>query len=455
MTGTLVNNQLRLFVVLTVVVLTVTAVYYLQIPAMLGIGQYSLSVDLPQTGGLYPTAAVTYRGLEVGKVRSIGIRPAGGVVATIDVKDGTKLPADSNVQVGSNSVIGEQYINFLPPHPGHPDRYLADGDVIPEKQTSLPTTTTALLDSVDRFFASIPRASLRTTMKELSRASTGSGEDLGRFIDDGSAFSNTAERNLKPTTDLIDQLQPVLRTQHHLDPSIRSYARSLDQLTGQLDRSNADLRTVIRTGSPLVKSVDGYTSAVGKQLPGVVNDLGDFARPVRVYRHGVEHILTVLPAATAMSGAGTPPGQIAAYDKNHRFDARNNLYFKMSFPTACTTGFPARKHIRDPYDLSLAPLPKNSYCKVPHRSKFVVRGARNDPCPNSPRRGPTAASCGLIFDKVAAERSSTFRGPKDNLFFDPRMARVLAPNGPLFLDDPTATPGPRTWKELLLQLVTQ
>jgi phospholipid/cholesterol/gamma-HCH transport system substrate-binding protein len=426
-----------------------------QIPAILGVGQYSLAVDLQQTGGLYPSAVVTYRGLEVGKVRSIDVRPGGGVVARIDVKDGTKLPADSTVEVGSNSVIGEQFLNFLPPQDGQPEPYLEDGDVIPETQTSLPTTTTALLDSVDRFFASIPRTSLRTTMKELSRASVSSGEDLGRFLDDASAFSDTAQRNLQPTTDLIDQLHPVLRTQHDLDPSIRSYAQSLDQLTGQLDRSDADLRAVIRAGSPLVRSVAGFTSAVGEPLTGVVDDLGGFARPLRVYRRGIEHILIVLPAAAAMAGAGTPPDQIAAYEKDHSFDARNNLYFKMSFPTACTTGFPARKHIRDPYDLSLAPLPQDSYCQVPHDSDLVVRGARNDPCPNSTQRGPTAASCGLIFDEAAAERSATFRGPGGDLAFDPQMARTLAPNGPLFLEDATAASGPRTWQELLLQLVTR
>ena len=56
---------------MTVVSLLVLGVYYLQIPSLVGIGRYTLKAELPASGGLYPTANVTYRGITIGKVTDV------------------------------------------------------------------------------------------------------------------------------------------------------------------------------------------------------------------------------------------------------------------------------------------------------------------------------------------------------------------------------------------------
>ena len=62
--------QLGTFVVLTVLALIGLSIYYLRLPSLAGIGQYTLSVDLPSAGGLYKTSNVTYRGVTIGQVSS-------------------------------------------------------------------------------------------------------------------------------------------------------------------------------------------------------------------------------------------------------------------------------------------------------------------------------------------------------------------------------------------------
>ena len=43
---------------------------FLKLPAkMFGIGRYSVTMQLPESGGLYGTGNVTYRGVEVGRVQ--------------------------------------------------------------------------------------------------------------------------------------------------------------------------------------------------------------------------------------------------------------------------------------------------------------------------------------------------------------------------------------------------
>ena len=51
---------------------------YIQLPDMLfGAGHYTVTVELPQSGGLYKNANVTYRGTEVGRVEEPDRRGAG------------------------------------------------------------------------------------------------------------------------------------------------------------------------------------------------------------------------------------------------------------------------------------------------------------------------------------------------------------------------------------------
>ena len=61
-----IRRQLIAFAILTVVSIFVLGVYYLQVPSLVGIGRYDLKAELPASGGLYPTANVTYRGITIG-----------------------------------------------------------------------------------------------------------------------------------------------------------------------------------------------------------------------------------------------------------------------------------------------------------------------------------------------------------------------------------------------------
>ena len=61
----LIRWQLLIFSVVTVVGISVMAMSFLRVPDKFGIGRYQVSVDLPETGGLYASSNVTYRGSRV------------------------------------------------------------------------------------------------------------------------------------------------------------------------------------------------------------------------------------------------------------------------------------------------------------------------------------------------------------------------------------------------------
>ena len=114
--------------ILTLVALISGAVMifsFIGLPGMLfGIGQYKVSIQLPEAGGLYQRGNVTYRGTEVGRVDDVRLTDT-GVVADLRMNSKIKIPADLDAQVASVSAVGEQYIALLPRTrwpPGHRDR---------------------------------------------------------------------------------------------------------------------------------------------------------------------------------------------------------------------------------------------------------------------------------------------------------------------------------------------
>src|ERR1700742_2404619 len=112
--------QLSILTLVTVVSCGAMAFNFMKLPATLfGIGEYNVTVELPQSGGLYQTSVVTYRGTDVGQVKSIEVT-ATAVRAVLAMRAGIKVPSDVQASVHSRSAIGEQYIE-LTPQPGGKD----------------------------------------------------------------------------------------------------------------------------------------------------------------------------------------------------------------------------------------------------------------------------------------------------------------------------------------------
>jgi phospholipid/cholesterol/gamma-HCH transport system substrate-binding protein len=86
-------TQLAILVAITVIAVGVMAFGFVKLPGLVGIGRYTVTADLPASGGLYPTSVVTYRGTEIGRVKSIDVT-RDGVRAVLTLNSDTPVPAD-------------------------------------------------------------------------------------------------------------------------------------------------------------------------------------------------------------------------------------------------------------------------------------------------------------------------------------------------------------------------
>lgn len=441
MLSRLVRGQLIAFVVVTVLGVSYAGVEYLQVPRLLGIGIYTVILDLPRAGGLYENALVTYRGIAVGKVDRLDLT-AGGVRAVLGINDGVAIPADSAVSVDSASAIGEQYVNFEPRSASAP---LHDGQVIPGDQVTFPTPVGDFLSTVNQFAATVPLAQLNSTVDEAYNAFNGTGQYLNMFLRAAAQLQDLADANLGPTTKLLQELVPVLATQQSLGPDIRSFTGDLAAVTDTLSSVDPSIRGSIDQGAPLADQFDALLTQVSPTLPQLLNDLVSTGQVLRVYLPNLRQIMVIFPAATAELNSETV-AEVAANGGQYP-PTMTGMGFKLTFnqPPPCVTGFDPNRIAPSDLSNSHAP-PTDAYCKEPKNSPIDVRGERNAPCPPGSPTGPgstgaTAAQCGLNFQTPAEAAAATQAALQHMLEVAARNPKTRAENEAFIGNDDF--PGPK------------
>src|ERR1700754_1023691 len=97
--------QLSIFAIVTVLTVGAISIFYLHVPAALGIGSYKVNANFVAGGGLYENANVTYRGVTIGRVESVALTND-GVVANMRLNTDTPVPDNVKATVKSVSAVG-------------------------------------------------------------------------------------------------------------------------------------------------------------------------------------------------------------------------------------------------------------------------------------------------------------------------------------------------------------
>lgn len=382
--------QLAVLAVISLIAGTVMAVGYIRLPAMFGIGRYTVSMDLEQSGGLYPTANVTYRGTKVGKVESVDTDGHGGVRAVLSLESGIDIPSNLQAEVHSQSAIGEQYVALVPQDATSAP--LKAGDVIERKNTSVPPPIDNLLDLANRGLLAIPHDNLKTVIDESDTAIGGLGPELSRIVKGSTQIASDARANLGELTTLIDQSGPVLDSQTDTADSIQAWAANLKTITADLHDNDAALGGVIDNGGQVAADAKSLLDRINPTLPVVLANLVTVGKVAVDYHAGLEQLLVLVPQGVANIQGATVTNKDSSAEHPGGF-----LSFTLNFnlPPPCTTGFLPAQQRRTPAATDSPDRPAGDlYCRVPQDSPFNVRGARNLPCETVPgKRAPTVQMC--------------------------------------------------------------
>jgi virulence factor Mce-like protein len=419
-----VRIQLVIFMIISVIGISVMTFSYIQAPTFLGIGRITVTLELPATGALYRFALVAYRGVRVGKVTSVEPM-SDGAKATLSLESSTKIPADLQAQVRSVSAVGEQYVELLPRTSSPP--YLQDGSVIPRRDATIPQQVGPMVDQVSKMIDSIPKGKLAGLLDETFKGFNDAGYDLGSLFDSSAVIAADLNGVSDRTRTLIDDSAPALDSQALTADSIRTWARSLAGVTGQLVADDSQIRTLLEKGPGAEQEVSRLLEQLKPTLPVLLANLTTISQIAVTYNPSLEQLLVLLPPYIRFIQSSAPWNNATGIPIG-------DFRIEVHDPPPCTVGFLPPSAWRDPEDTTEVDTPDGLYCKLPQDSPIAVRGARNYPCMGHPgKRAPTVEICDSDkpFTPLAMRQHALGPYPLDpNL-----IAQGIPPDGRITADD--------------------
>jgi phospholipid/cholesterol/gamma-HCH transport system substrate-binding protein len=477
-------TQLAILAAITIVAVGVMAFGFVNVPALVGIGRYTVTVDLPASGGLYPTSVVTYRGTEIGRVESIDVT-RDDVRAVLSVNSATAIPNDVTAAVHSRSAVGEQFLELTPQTHAAGDSVpkLQDGANIPVDRVRIPPDIGNLLDATNKALQAIPQDNLRTVVDEAAKAVGGLGPELSRIVDGSTSLAIEAGKTKDSFTTLIDQFPAVANSQVQTSDSIATWAARTASITGQLKAQDQAFGDLLNVGGPALNEGKALLDRVAPALPVLLANLVSLGDIAVTYRNDIEQMLVLYPQGTAVMSA------IALADSGVK-QAYRGIYLdfnlNLNTPPPCNTGFLPVRQQRSPSDQDYPDRPAGElYCRVPQDSDLNVRGVRNIPCETNPaKRAATAEMCESDEQYVPLNDGYNWKGdpnatlsgqgipqyppghdpgvpqpsvapppaapPVAFVPYDPATGDYIGPDGRRYTQGDLANPGNRTWQSLLV-----
>jgi phospholipid/cholesterol/gamma-HCH transport system substrate-binding protein len=423
--------QLAVFVVITVTAALIISLAYMRLPSLLfGAGRYEVTVDLANSGGLYPRANVTYRGTEVGQVKDVHLTDH-GAEAILSLKSSVPVPSDLDAEVHSQTAVGEQYVELLPRN--NTSTPLKNDDVI---RASIPPDINTLLDATNRGLQAIPGDNLKTVIDESYTAVGGLGPEIARIVKGSTALATDARAHLNELTNLADNSAPLLDTNTHPPDAVRAWAAHLATVTGQLQTRDTDVTGILRHGPAALDETRALLDRLQPTLPIVLANLVSVAPVAVTYQPDIEQLLVLMPMGVQLL-QGTSIADAATDTPYRGFGLNFNMNFNL--PPPCMTGFLPPQQMRSATAGDYPDRPAGDlYCRIPQDSPVNVRGARNIPCETRPgKRAPTVAMCESDENYVPLNDGFNWKGDpnatlsgQDIPQLPPGSALPVAPGGP-------------------------
>jgi phospholipid/cholesterol/gamma-HCH transport system substrate-binding protein len=334
----------------------------------------TVTADFADSGGIFTNAEVTYRGVTVGRVGQLHLT-ATGVRVDLKIKNcnSPKIPTSAIAQVSDRSVIGEQYVNLIPPNGDGP--FLHGGSNIPQAGNKLPLPTQVLLTNLDRFVRSVNTDNLSTVVDELGQAFNDEGPALSALLDSSNTLLQAAQQNLPDTLALIKDSDQTLQTQLDSSSDLAAWAHNLNLLSQQLKASNGDISHLLSPGASDLATIGTFVNNNRTDLGITFNNLASTGQLIVRRSAGLEELFELFPAEAA--------GTYTAL----RADGVGLLGFVVNSPNPADCGAIKAAQPRQGYNTQIrapsnnAPIAPNTaaHCDLPASTGQNVRGAQNAP----------------------------------------------------------------------------
>ncbi|CAM2988889.1 MlaD family protein [Prescottella defluvii] len=318
--------QLILFA-LTAAVVVPFGIAYVAGPRAFG-DPVRLHANMSDALGLTAGTSVTYRGVQIGRVASVGLdAELGGARVEFDLDPGTRIPRDSIAKVGMGTVAGIQNVDIFPNTDAGP--YLEDGDTLAAPQDLQPVQMDQLMGDAARLLGSIDPEAVRTLGTELGASLDGLGPSLTGLIDDGDRLTALIERQAPELRSLLTRTASLMGTMAGDSDAFVRGMGAARTFTGQLDTNRPVLVYLVdRSPEALTRTrelFDRYHGTFGDLLANlatttpVISDRRDaLAAGLDEIPHGLGKLESIVKGDRAEFALVATQGPVCNYDTTRR-----------------------------------------------------------------------------------------------------------------------------------------
>ena len=248
-------------------------------------GHYPLYIEFPDTAGIIKNSEVRLRGAKIGRVATnpelTMDRTSSNVSMEMRIRNGVKIPKDSTFQIGSIGLLGDKFIEIIPPDEesglyyrsgdtikgfggGGFDAIKSDAETIARDASQLIKDAHETFDKLDEALDSIKRIgdNVDTMMGKVNEGFL-SDENLGHFEKTIANFEASSQ-DIKSAS---AELKPAVSEARETIASIKKTAENTQQLI-------EDVRTEITQISPAVRSISRAASKAEKTMSALQNKDG-------------------------------------------------------------------------------------------------------------------------------------------------------------------------------------
>jgi phospholipid/cholesterol/gamma-HCH transport system substrate-binding protein len=213
--------------------------------------------------GLSPDATVSYRGVQVGRVRKIELAPNNGelVRLTLDIVKGTPIKQDTIAVLRTQGLTGIAHVELsggspasppLTAKPGEPYPVIPSG---PSLLTRLDSAVTELLDNLNKSSASLNRV-LDADNRKAFAQTLANLETVTRTL---AQRSQSIDAALSSTAHAMDNVAKLSDQLSGLVERVQESAERFDRMSARVSQASSDVADTVRGAGADVHRFTGET----------------------------------------------------------------------------------------------------------------------------------------------------------------------------------------------------
>ncbi len=212
------------------------------------------------TQGLDTQSDVKLRGINVGTVESIQLRPDGRAEVTLFIQQGMRIPDTAVGSIEPLSIFGPKFIRLVPGEHELDGPYLAHGEELVE--TTPPVEFTQVLGNATRLLEGIDPEELVTVIRTVADGVSGLGPELASLLDDTDVLVDIASRHTADTQQFLTDLAALARTLADHGDELVAGSRDLHEVLPALGAGSDELGELLdglaRVSGSVAGLLDGH-----------------------------------------------------------------------------------------------------------------------------------------------------------------------------------------------------